>query len=323
MMAAQTLEDAARSLAAKATGHLGANEIAHVSVRNLSSLGAQDVAKLQAAVERGVRRRARNPVQVEIAVTISENLRGFLLIAQVRDAVEMAAFPMEQAHPQITASVGKTLLWQQETAILDVAASGDQLLVLDTAGITRYEHRERMEAAPIAIATPRDPRGRLAIDGNAVTAEVAGSICRGTVPPLAVKCEPGGDITAGRNTLEAEGWPAHYSRVETGGETFLAGTDGRVHVYDAARKESGAFDGWGSDFAEACGGTRILASAPGDRETRDSIALYEVAGRPPARVSDPLEFPGPVTALNAGVAVARNLSTGRYEAYSLTVDCGR
>jgi hypothetical protein len=44
-------------------------------------------------------------------------------------------------------------------------------------------------------------------------------------------------------------------------------------------------------------------------------------------LSDPGEFLGPVTALwptkDGALVVARNISTGRYEAYSIAVDCGR
>jgi hypothetical protein len=96
-----------------------------------------------------------------------------------------------------------------------------------------------------------------------------------------------------------------------------------VHVYDAARKPAGDSDGWGSDFAAVCGSTKILATGPAGPESRDFVTLYELTNRTPVRASAPVEFPGPVTALFPTLAVARNLSTGWYEAYSLTVDCGR
>ena len=58
-----------------------------------------------------------------------------------------------------------------------------------------------------------------------------------------------------------------------------------------------AFEEWGSDLAAACSGTRILATGAGDRESRIRSRCMNCRIALPVRVSDPLEFPGPVTAL--------------------------
>jgi len=314
----QTLDEAARAIVAKTISHLAANEVAHITMRNLSSLGAVDAARIQAGVERGLRKRVRNASTVDVALTISENIHGFLLISQIHDAAEMSNFRIELAKPAMNASIEKTMIWQQETPILDIAMIEDRLLVLDSNEVTRYEHRQRAESASIPQPMPRDPRGRLEIDGEAMTLHLPGSTCKGTWKPLAFQCAPPGEFAAGRNSLDSDTLPAHYSSARVGGNSFMSGVDGRVYVSDGT-----TFDGWGSDFVPACRGTRMLATGPGDRDSRDQIALYDSATHPPARLSDPLEFPGPVTALSPALAVARNLSTGRYEAYSLTVDCGR
>jgi hypothetical protein len=64
------------------------------------------------------------------------------------------------------------------------------------------------------------------------------------------------------------------------------------------------------------------AAAPGEV---DGVQAYELTNRQPVAVSPPVEMPGPVTAMwSSGpraVAVAFNLKTTSYEAYSLAVRC--
>ena len=315
------MDDAIKTLASKVAARLAANETAHISSRNLSSLGAADVAKLQNGLDRALRKRLRNPAVVELSMTISENLRSFLAVAQIRQDVEMAAFSLESRNETPRASISKTILWQQDEQILDIAAIDDEVLILDVRGLTRYDHRERAESAALNMAMPRDPRGSIEVRGDALLVRLPGATCGGAWKPLAIACEPGGDMTPGRNTIADAAWPPHYAHLRVAGDDLLTQTDGKLHIYNPSGPGK-SFD-LGSDMAAACGGSRILASGAGDRESQDFVALYEIAGGAPARVSDPVEFPGPVTSLSSGFAVARNLSTGRYEAYSLQVDCGR
>jgi hypothetical protein len=313
----ETLEDAARALAQKVVTYLAPGEIAQVSSRNLTSLGAADAAKAQAAFERALRRRVRKPMPVPVTLTISENLKGLLLVAQVASAVEMVGFrPERPAAPARAAiAIDKKLLWEQDPPILDVAVMGDDMLVLDTDGVTHYAHRQRMDAKPAPV-TVRDPRGRLRVDGDAVAVHLPGTTCTGVWRPvLVLGCEPGGIFAAGRNTLIS----GAYSETQIGSEYLAAEQDGRTHVYDAEKKPQAVFEEWGSDFTvvSACEKPRILA------ESNGSVALYDVVNHAPVRVSDSVELPGPVTALWPSLAVVKNLSTGRYEAYGLTVDCAR
>jgi hypothetical protein len=319
---AQTWEEAVRSLVPRVTAHLAANETAHVTSRNLSSLGPADATKVQVTVERALHKRVRNPAPVDVSLTISENVHGYLLVAEIRKDVEMASFRMEVPRELPRAAIAKILLWEQDAPILDVLVIDDQMLILDINGVTRYDHRSRVEGLQIPSALPRDARGKLEVANESLTMEVPGSTCRGTWKPLALTCESGGEFSSARNTLETTGSPPYFSRVRVGETDVVAETDGRTHLYDASHKPVATVDEWGSDLAAACLSTRILATGAGDRESRDSLALYEIANRAPVRVSDPVEFPGPVTALSSSLAIARNLSTGRYEAYSLTVDYG-
>ena len=78
----------------------------------------------------------------------------------------------------------------------------------------------------------------------------------------------------------------------------------------------------------SCGlGTQLLVSAAGDDNATDSLHAYEIVDREPNEVSAPLAMDGPVTALwpnadaTSAVAVIRNLQTGNYNAYTVTIAC--
>jgi hypothetical protein len=337
---ADTLDDAVAALAKKVSARLGAAETARVTSRNISSLPAADAAKAQTALTRGLQRRLRNPKQVEVALTISENLRGYLLVAEIRHeseaVIEMAEFWIAApvSLPPAAFSMESKLLWEQETPILDIAVLPDSMLVLDTVGLARYERRAGKWDRAAAIEMPlmvRDPRGRLETNGDSATINEPGVTC--TVPiTLTIaspQCEQGGRFKAERNTQDLHDWRGEFfASAELGNDTLLAGLDGHIHIHDAAHTPQATFDG-GSDLAviAACGGRHIALTGTGDATSPDSIALYDLVNRTPARVSEPVEFSGPVTALwpagDGAVAIARNLSTGKYAAYSLTLDCGR
>jgi hypothetical protein len=342
---ADTLDDAVAALAKRVSARLQASETVRVTFRNVSSLPAAEAAKAQMALARALQRRVRNPTQVELTLTISENLRGYLLVVEIRRENETVV-EMEEFRP--APSLAKTalapftieskLLWEQELPILDVArvsdsTLADSMLVLDTDGLIRYERREGKWERAAALELPvvvRDPRGRLETNGDSITIHEPGMIC--TVPTkmtTPARCEDGGQLKAARNTQDLHDWRGEFfASSELGGDTLVAEVDGRIHIYDAAHAPQAVFDGWGSDFAiiAACGGRHIAAAAAGDNAASDSIALFDVANRAPVRISEPLEFSGPITALwpagDGAMAVARNLSTGRYAAYSLTLDCG-
>jgi len=336
---ADTLDDAVAALARKVVARLATSETARVTSRNISSLPAADAAKTQTALTRALQRRLRNPKQVEVALTISENLRGYLLVAEIqREAetvVEMTEFRLAApvSSPPAAYTMESKLLWEQETPILDVAVLPDSMLVLDTAGLVRYERRSGKWDRSAAIEMPlmvRDPRGRLEMNGDVATIHEPGVTCvvpiKMTAPP---HCEEGGRFKAERNTQDLQDWRGEFfASAELGADTLLAGTDGRIHIHDAAHAPQAVFDA-GSDVAviTACGSRHIALSGTGDAASPESITLYDLVNRAPVRVSEPIELPGPVTALwpagDGAVAIARNLSAGKYAAYSLTLDCGR
>ncbi len=78
-----------------------------------------------------------------------------------------------------------------------------------------------------------------------------------------------------------------------------------------------------------CGvGTQILASGAGDYSQPDTVQAFESLSGTFVPVSEEFTFPGPVSLHNAATtifptAVVRNLHTGNYEAYRLSISCGR
>ena len=338
---ADTLDDAVAALAKRISARLQASETVRITSRNVSSLPASDAAKVQTALARGLQRRVRNPMPVELTLTISENLRGYVLVAEIRreneTVVEMAEFQtaVSLTKPALAPfTIESKLLWEQEIPILDAALLADSMLVLDTAGLSRYERREGKWERSATVELPvavRDPRGRLETNADSVKIQEPGMTCTVSIKMTApAQCEDGGLFKATRNTQDLHDWRGEFfSSVELGGDTVVAEVDGRIHIYDGAHAPQAVFEGWGSDFAliAACGGRHVAAAASGDAASSDSVALYEFANRLPVRVSEPMEFPGPVTTLwptgEGAMAVARNLSTGKYAAYSLTLDCGR
>ncbi len=331
----ETLDDAVRVLAKNVSARLAPNQIGHVTMRNVSSLGRAEAQRAQSSFEQAIRRRVRNPETVEITLTVSENLKGYLLIADFKLAdqriVEMEPYRPEPAaapaRPALT--ITKRRLWEQALPILDLGVLDDQMLILDTAGVTRYERREGKWTLAETAAAPsvvRDPRGRLEIVDDSIAIQLPGTTCRGSMKPaLSIQCEPGRVFTAARNTLEAAA--PFFSDAQMGGAHLVAETDGRTHIYDSAETASGTIDDWGSDLATVatCAGPRVAVTGTG--ESGDTVTLYDLIYAVPIRVSDPADFPGPVTALwpskTGAFAAVRNLAKGSYEAYSLTVDCGR
>jgi hypothetical protein len=113
---------------------------------------------------------------------------------------------------------------------------------------------------------------------------------------------------------------------------LLAAVDGQVHLIDGSTDQVLERLNWGSDIAgvrSGCGsGWQVLATAAGEGRS-DVVRAFEVVGRQPGAASAPLDVSGAITAMwteSSGtgvVAVAHNSETGKYEAFRLTLTCGR
>jgi hypothetical protein len=136
----------------------------------------------------------------------------------------------------------------------------------------------------------------------------------------------------GRQTIA----PPFYSAAGFPGDQrtswLLAGVDGQLHLLDGQTDQAVKTEGWGSDIASlrsGCGsGWQVLSTGSGEGRN-DSIRIFEASGRELLPTSAPLEVQGSITALwtepgAAGVtAVLHNSEAGGYEAFRLTVTCGR
>jgi hypothetical protein len=219
---------------------------------------------------------------------------------------------------------------------------------------------EQQFAIPRTRAWPRDPRGHVvAARDHLFDAFVPGIVCSSTqAPPLSMICRTGDDpwpigngqtalFGAARNFFTGvvtpgigrqTSVPAFYSAAALARANYtlwaFARTDGSVHLMDGVNDVAiRSTRDWGSDLAavkSACGsGTQLLVSGAGDGEAADTIRAFEIADREPLEVSPLVEFAGPITALwssseeRSATAVARNLKTGKYDAFELAITCGQ
>ena len=212
-------------------------------------------------------------------------------------------------------------------------------------------------AVPHAYPWPRDVRGRLADMGDGLKVFLPGTLCDVTTEKIAgAHCKENSDpwlvafgqtfaqigrLSRGKNFFEGEpgggGMPPRFSLAVLGGgqadlvwyvATLL---DGRAVLYENASKPIATFAGWGSDVAvlrTECGqGWQFLVTRTGDWEERDAVQAFEIVEQQAVPVSDPVDFSGPVTALwaeaggGSAIGVSRNLKTGQYEAYELSITC--
>lgn len=237
-----------------------------------------------------------------------------------------------------------------------------RLLVLEPGRVAVYSVQgargELVETAPILRTTPlpRDARGRLIpaqdhlfdayLPGMHCTAgqSVAGMTCVASDDPWPLDLNLNAFFAPSRNfftgvlsgaAAQGRSTVPFYSatKLDDKGSPLwvFAGVDGRVRLFDGATESVADPKNWGSDVAAMksnCGsGMHLLATRAADTNAPDAVQVFELAGRQLLTASQPLEFAGPITALwpaeGGAVAVTRNLKTGSYEAFTITMDCGR
>jgi len=344
--AAENLDGAVRELAAKTALLAGAGAPVSVSCRNASSLDTADAARLRSAFETLLQQAGGHAgggaSAVDVALTLSENATDYLLVEEARKGDEhtvwIAAWKRAPAGRSPTAGLGlvKKLLWEQEEQILDVAITGDTMLVLAPSGITllarsgdRWEQRQTARLAPPG-PWPRDLRGRLRLNAPHLQAYLPGFTCQGAIAPeLTLDCRTGDQpwmLESGSRTLLAANFaparnyfdgrvvtqtgaahstPPFYSAaaIEDRASTYwlLALADGHAELFDANFNALAAMPSWGSDLAGIdgkCGvSTQVLVTRAGDADEADAIQSWAVLDRTAGPVSTPILFPGPVTAL--------------------------
>jgi len=265
-----------------------------LSFRNVSSLSAADAALARAAIDRELRGlgvAAGEPGPggtTEIKVTLSENLRGFVWIAEI-DTGDERAIAIEEAPKTPPASgttslaIEKKLMIEQDRQILDLATIGRGLLVLDSEALTLYESAtgewqpKLSVRIPVTRPWPRDLRGRLLVQGDTYQAYLPGLTCNGNAGGgMSITCRDAllwpigagsrmlgfAQFTPARNYFDGRviapngstvSVPPFFSAAEfqagTAPAWALAGVDGQTHLYNTTAKNSGAWSAIGNGIA--------------------------------------------------------------------------
>jgi hypothetical protein len=352
-----------------------------LSVVNASSLPKDQVAEIQHALEMqlrvaGVRIGALANANSDVRVTLSENLQGYVWVAEIKQGndthIEMVTVPRAQsvvvAKNAPSVVIRKALVWSQTSQILDMllvdgSSSNPKMVVLDTDAISLYSlhdgkwQRDQNWAITHTRQFPRDLRGLLvAGKDKSMEAYLPGIVCNASVAANAVICRESDDawkigpraafFNSGRNYFTGALVPAtdkafvpFYSMAWLEKQNYplaiSTGTDGRVRLSDGVNDHTlspAATSDWGSDIAavkSSCGnGAQLLVTSNGDDNTSDSLRAYEFPDRDPVLASAAADLPGPITALwshdnTSATAIARNLQTGQYEAYSVSISCNQ
>jgi hypothetical protein len=299
---------------------------------------------------------------VKISITWAETFQQYIWIAEIRGNLSFQVVMTTQARAQskddaVRMTIQSRLVYEQNDPILDVKLFGDEMLVLDPKRIALFRRQNDVwtvvNSAPLKPprSFPRDVRGRLGDAGDAIQAHLPGLSCNGTVKPaFELNCSqdetpwpliPGSATPAfSKNFFVQENMPAFFTAasVEDDGSDLLvlAGTDGRTYLFDKVAGQAGTLDGWSSEIAavdSGCGGRRqifaALSTDPQEHQERGVIQAFEIAHRKAVATSSTVPFPGPITALwpvtnqNAAIAVSRNIKTGRYAAFYLSIACSR
>ena len=281
---------------------------------------------------RGLRIADTAAATTAVAVGCGRNLRELVCVAQIHsDGREQIATVTRRitAATQIprTASLALELrpLLSQQTQILDIALLGDRLLMLDVAAVSMFERRDggwrnvQSRPLPASPAWPRDPRGRVRVDGIRFELFLPAMTCSGRTDPFEVSCTDG-----------QRPWPIGVANrgLETG-RNYFKSPEGMV-FYNAAPLGASANDDAIALTAACAPGTYVAAvSASGRLESGDLLLLSRVADDRLVQAASPLFLPGVLTALwaqpdqTAAVVVTHDVRAGRYDAFQTTISCSR
>lgn len=224
-------------------------------------------------------------------------------------------------------------LVSQQIQILDAALVNSRLFVLDVAAVTLFEQKDgawrAVQSRPLQPppAWPRDPRGRVRIEGERLDLFLPGMSCTGRAEPLEINCSE-----------QQQSWPigGDNNGLEPGRNYFKA-PDGTV-FYNSAPLRAGANDDAIGLNAACAAGSYVVAVQPSGRfrsvrlqpdvlEDRDLLQLSRVAGGRLVQAASPLVLPGVLTALwaqgdqTSAVVVTHDVIAGRYDAFHTSISC--
>ena len=214
-----------------------------LDVKNISSLGSEDVANIRQALtaemalwgNRVIEPLADTP---QVHLTLSENNRGYLWIAEIDhgDAHQMAMAsvaiaPPPPSSPATPLLLQRKIVWQQSEPILDFAqetlsGGGTLWFLLEPGRLDVYAFAGEVQTVHQSLPIDpsggsRDPRGLLVPgDNGGIQAYLGSTLCTGTwTTRLDLDCSPG----AGQNwPLGAASWTFEPTRNYFSGVTNFA-----------------------------------------------------------------------------------------------------
>jgi hypothetical protein len=243
-------------------------------------------------------------------------------------------------------------IYTQRRPMLDVAAAGDQLLVLTTeavalvAGATDGNLGGRTIASkPIDTARvwPRDVRGRLRVADRTFEAFLPGVTCRGTIAPFGLVCadeiEPwpigldNGGIAPSRNAFSTPEGFAFYEVAPLGRSRFLLVSERSVlTLIESGRRTAarGEAADHAAGFLESCADVpHVVLDGRSPDGSADTLRLFRVVDARLVPVPSTAVLPGALTSLwsaagpGPATAIVHDLDAGRYEAFHVTLSCAR
>jgi hypothetical protein len=204
-------------LARKIAAAMGPGAVA-LEVSNRSSLSSTESDEIRRGLwtelaALGIHSAAADQAAATVQVSLSENLRNYVWVAEIHVGNNQPSVVMVSA-PRAAAAVGeratapltihKALLWTNDNRILDVAlptGSPQIMIVLEPENVVLYAAQngnwQLQQALAIAHARPwpRDLRGRLvARKDHLFDAYLPGVLCQSTaIAPLALQCHESDD----------------------------------------------------------------------------------------------------------------------------------
>jgi len=249
----------------------------------------------------GVRVVNADQAAVTVEVSLSQNLQNYVWLAEIHQgandsSVVMIATPRPEtpaAAQELSAlNIRKTLLWTQDTRILDavvVPGNPQHLIVLDADNVTLYKFQdskwqpEQILALAHQHPWPRDLRGRLLLrKDHLFDAYLPGVYCRSAAAtPLMINCYESDDPwPVGIDLLPLDAFfghtrnfftgalapgigkqttaPAFYSAAPLPRDKYtlwlFAAVDGQLHLLDGITDQTAGKLGWGNDVTSVHSG---------------------------------------------------------------------
>ena len=321
-----TLEDSARELARKVAAVLPTRDDITVEIQNISILTPKEVDRFSHAFFDVLQDSGFNLLHggaIHVSVMLSENVKGFLWSTEISqgDAVRvfLTAVPRNSEDRPVSSSMPILLrgekFWEGPEQILDAtevttSKDGDTLLLLQPDGliIRRKDANSSFKVEiPEAQAATRTPSGSIEGENSCRLLEIS--------PCVLVKLNWHICTIALKTRTVAE---CHVEDMPSG----------RDFPYIPNLFVSRTFPRGRSEFTNMSGhcGTQVrFATGTGDYTQPDSVQAFEEQWATFDPLSDELNFPGPVMALHVTdrvpTAIVRNLQTGKYEAYRISITC--